>query len=70
MPSTIYLILSEVEGRAVPMQCSKIVCMPKREAGIQATARHRRWLASLAGTMEMKNPTKPIALKITVGQGR
>src|SRR5260221_6320004 len=33
MPSTAYLILSEVEGRTAPMQCSKICACPSAFAG-------------------------------------
>ncbi len=33
MPSTAYLILSEVEGRTTPMQCSKMCACPSACAG-------------------------------------
>src|SRR5229473_5589840 len=33
MPSTAYLILSEVEGRTTPMQCSKMCACPSAKAG-------------------------------------
>src|SRR5229473_5511560 len=35
MPSTAYLILSEVEGRTTPMQCSKMCACPSAKAGAQ-----------------------------------
>src|SRR6266446_4324134 len=37
MPSTAYLILSEVEGRTTPMQCSKMCACPSAKAGTTKT---------------------------------
>src|SRR5258708_32452413 len=62
MPSTAYLILSEVEGRTTPMQCSKMFACPSAKAGAQGpTLVAHRWVSAFARTTETVIQPKTIS---------